>query len=172
MYLHCRRVFPGGQLDPNKLSHFPELDGTMIHDVISDQKGILWIATQSGLVKFDGNDYIRFHPDTEDTTTIGTILTFKLYEDVEGNIWIGFMDDIYKYNPYSKSFKRFPFEHLVDFPEYGQPSVYTIAPGSHRRIYFGIASFICAKVNNAMVYYDTKNNQYNYLDIIKSWRKN
>jgi len=74
------------QLDPNKLSHFPELDGNLIHDIISDRMGVLWIATQSGLVKFDGNEYTRFHPDENDSTTIGTILTHRLFEDAKGNI--------------------------------------------------------------------------------------
>ena len=82
-----------GQLDPGKLSHFPELDGTLIHDIISDRMGVLWIATQSGLVKFDGNNYTRYHPDANDTATIGTILTTQLYEDPKGNIWIGCMDN-------------------------------------------------------------------------------
>ncbi len=147
------------QLDPKKLTHFPELDGTMIHDVISDQYGVLWIATQSGLVTFDGNDYTRYHPDKEDSTTMGTILTFKLYEDPNGFIWIGCMDAIYQYNPVTKLFKRFPFDHLINFPEYGQPSVYTIAPGSQGRIYFGISSFIGAEGSDALVYYDKNEGQ-------------
>jgi len=148
-----------GQLDPNKLTHFSELDGTMIHDVISDRMGVLWIATQSGLVKFDGNDYTRFHPDINDTTTMGTILTFRLYEDPKGNIWIGCMDNIYKYNPDTKSFKSYNFSSLTEFPKYGQSSVYSISPDNQGRIYFGLGSFIGAEGNHSMVYYNEQDDQ-------------
>ena len=161
-----------GQLDPNKLTHFSELDGTMIHDVISDRMGVLWIATQSGLVKFDGNDYTRFHPDKNDSTTIGTILTFKLFADASGNIWIGCMDAVYKYNSETKSFKQFSFYNLVSFQEYRQPAVYSISPDNHGRINFGIVSFIGAEVNNAMVYYDTKNNQLQLFGYHQKLEKN
>lgn len=38
------------QLDPNKLNHFPELDGTMIHDVIpKGHGGELTVSTIDGL---------------------------------------------------------------------------------------------------------------------------
>ena len=147
------------QLDPNKLTHFPELDGTMIHDVITDRMGVLWIATQSGLVKFDGHNYTRFHPDVNDTTTMGTILTLKLYEDPKGNIWIGCMFNIYRYNPNTKSFRSYDFTNIIEVSGYGQPSVYTISADNHGRIYFGIGSFIGADINHSMVYYDENEDQ-------------
>ena len=69
-------TFPAfSQLDPNKLTHFSEMDGNIIYDVMPDRMGNIWMATQSGLVKFDGYEYTRFHPDPNDTTTISTILT-------------------------------------------------------------------------------------------------
>jgi signal transduction histidine kinase/ligand-binding sensor domain-containing protein len=153
------------QLDPHKVTHFPELDGTLIHDIISDRKGVIWIATQSGLVKFDGYDYKRYYPDENDSLTIGTILTSQLYEDNEGNIWIGCMDEIYKHNPVTGSFKRYNYTSLVGYPEWGQPIVNTIYGDFEGRIYFGIVSFNNVDGKNALVYYDNEE------DTMKSFEK-
>jgi len=69
-----------GQLDPNKLTHYNELDGTIVYDVLPDRMGNIWIATQGGLVLYNGYDYKRFHPDQNDSTTMGSLLTYKLHE--------------------------------------------------------------------------------------------
>jgi ligand-binding sensor domain-containing protein len=142
------------QLDPNKLTHFPELDGNLIHDIITDQEGVVWIATQSGLITFDGYEYKRYHPIVGDTTTIGTVLTTQLYLDDHGNIWVGCMYDLYKFNPKTRSFKRYPHTHLTDFHESRQPVISSISTDNNGRIYFGVVSFNGGNCTNGLIYYD------------------
>jgi signal transduction histidine kinase/ligand-binding sensor domain-containing protein len=146
------------QLNPNKLTHFDELNGTQIYDILSDRMGNIWIATQSGLVKFDGYEYTRYHPDLNDPTTMGELLTYSLLEDRNGFLWIGCMNGIYRYNPNTKLFKRYLFEHLVGFQDYAQAGISRIIEDNDGRIYFGVDSNIQTGTE-ALIYYDEADDQ-------------
>jgi len=146
------------QLNPDNLTHLDELDGTQIYDILPDRMGNIWIATQSGLVKFDGYDYTRYHPDLNDSTTMGELLTYSLLEDRNGYLWIGCMNAIYKYHPSSKILKRYLFNHLVGFPDYSTAGVAQIADDQNGRIYFGINSNNYTGTD-ALVYYDEAENR-------------
>lgn len=148
-----------GQLDPNKLTHYNELDGTIVYDVLPDRMGNIWIATQGGLVLYNGYDYKRFHPDQNDSTTMGSLLTYKLHEDQNGHIWIGSLYSIFEYNPDTRSFKKHPFRILTDFPEYSQPIISSITPDGQGRIYFGISSNLGIEATHTLIYFDTKENE-------------
>nr|NQU89373.1 hypothetical protein [Bacteroidota bacterium] len=146
------------QLDPNKITHFDEFNGTQIYDILPDRMGNIWIATQSGLVKFNGYEYTRYHPDLNDPTTMGELLTYSLYEDPNGNLWIGCMNGIYLYDAITKLFKRYLFEPLIGFQDFALAGVFAIAGDHQGRIYFGIDSNIQTG-DHALVYYDPADDQ-------------
>jgi len=142
------------QLDPEKLMQFDELKGTPIRDILPDREGNIWIATQSGLIKFDGYNYTRYHPDLNDSTTMGELLTYTLFEDRQGHIWIGGQGAVYRYNPKFDSFTRFLFQNLTGI-EPGNPSNITdIASNNRGRIYFGVVSQYEEDVTTGLFYYD------------------
>ncbi len=143
-----------GQLNPNMLKHYDELKGTVIYDVLPDRKGNIWIATQSGLVKYDGYEYIRYHPDLNDSTTIGAILTYSLHEDIKGNIWIGCLDYVFKYDPATKLFSTYPLPFETGFPAHSQSTVAAISEDLEGKIYFGLISQLGFDGTSSLVYYD------------------
>jgi sensor histidine kinase YesM len=53
------------------------------YDVFADSKGFIWIGTDRGLVRFDGNDFEIF--TTEDGLTDNTV--FRCWEDAKNRIW-------------------------------------------------------------------------------------
>lgn len=55
------------------------------YDVFQDSKGFIWIGTDNGVVRFDGNKFETF--TTQDGLTDNTI--FKITEDHLGRIWFG-----------------------------------------------------------------------------------
>ncbi|MCB2219045.1 MAG: hypothetical protein KQI35_01530 [Bacteroidetes bacterium] len=146
------------QLDVEKLIQFDELKGTPIRDILPDREGNIWIATQSGLVKFDGYKFTRFHPDPTDTTTMGELLTYVLYEDRDGNIWIGSQDAVYRYNPEYSSFKRFTYRELLGMRDGYMANILTIADNNRGRIYFGAYTQILDEQDDyrskGLFYYD------------------
>jgi signal transduction histidine kinase/ligand-binding sensor domain-containing protein len=147
------------QLNPNNLTVYSDLEGAAINDVLTDREGNVWMATQNGLVKYDGYEYKRFYPDPNDSTTLGSILNYRLFEDRKGNIWISSMDLLSEYNPLTKSFKNYTFSQLTDFPIYSQTAISTISSDPNGRLYFGVASFLGIEANHALIYKDENSPQ-------------
>jgi signal transduction histidine kinase/ligand-binding sensor domain-containing protein len=142
------------QLNYNNLSHYNELDGTIIYDILPDHLGNIWLATQNGLVRYNGYEFRRFFSDPNDTTTISNILTFSLLEDKNNHIWVGSMDVINEYNPLTRSFRHYSIVHLIDFPKSSQPGVVSMVEDKRGRIYFGVTSATTAVISHALLYKD------------------
>ena len=158
------------QLNPVNLKQIPETEGAEIFDVLADRSGNIWMATYNGLIRYDGYEIKRFHPDPNDSTTIAGMLTFSLFEDSSGKIWIGCMDNVSVYNPETKSFINYSFSSLTDFPDYSQQLAWTISEDNNGRIYFGIISNIGVTASHALVFFDEKESalrRFEYPDSLK-----
>ena len=80
---------PGLRFD--SLHRFSIEDGlphTRIYDVLQDRRGFLWIATQNGLVRFDGYEFRVFEHLREAPGSLAENYIHDLYEDAEGHLWI------------------------------------------------------------------------------------
>ncbi|CAM2011144.1 sensor histidine kinase [Acanthopleuribacter pedis] len=61
-----------------------------VTDAMLDQDGFLWVATQNGLARFDGHEFVNFYQRdgiVRDVFTDGYMVC--LFQDREGVIWIG-----------------------------------------------------------------------------------
>jgi signal transduction histidine kinase/ligand-binding sensor domain-containing protein len=56
--------------------------------VVQTRDGYLWLATYDGLVRFDGVTFTRF--DSSTTPEMHSTRVTGLFEDKEGNLWIGY----------------------------------------------------------------------------------
>jgi diguanylate cyclase (GGDEF)-like protein len=87
---------PAGALEPDKPFHrffsqewsvesgLPQITAL---DLVEDRDGYLWVATQGGLARFDGQ---RFSVHTlADTPALHTNLMFRLWLDRDGRLWVG-----------------------------------------------------------------------------------
>ena len=82
------------------------------NDLLRDKSGFVWIATQDGLNRYDGNEFKHFKYAESDSTTISGNLTNKLLEDAKGNIWVGTIGNgLNYYNPTLDVFYRVKLEH-------------------------------------------------------------
>jgi ligand-binding sensor domain-containing protein/two-component sensor histidine kinase len=57
-----------------------------VHQVIQTRDGFIWLATDGGLVRFDGIEFVVF--DTRNTPAIKSNQIRNLTEDQQGNLWI------------------------------------------------------------------------------------
>src|SRR5574339_565162 len=71
---------------------------TNITSVIQDITGFLWFSTNSGIEKYDGYNFTPFINNPDDTNSIDNAFVNTLYEDREGNIWIGNRHGLDKFN--------------------------------------------------------------------------
>ncbi len=64
---------------------YPELEGDIIAKIIFDKRNNAWIATEHGLLKIS-NGHSKMYTEKDG---LSSFRTQTVYEDYEGNIWIG-----------------------------------------------------------------------------------
>jgi signal transduction histidine kinase/ligand-binding sensor domain-containing protein len=62
------------------------LPQSTVNDIIQSQDGYIWIATNGGLVRFDGNSFTTY--DRSNTPKMRFDRIIKLYEDRNGILWV------------------------------------------------------------------------------------
>lgn len=96
-----------------KFKYYQVQDGlstNTIQDIIQDTQGYMWIATENGLNRFDGHEFIHYRNLPHDSSSIKHNYVYTLFEDNKGEIWIGTEIDISVYSPYKNSFKSFQIQ--------------------------------------------------------------
>jgi signal transduction histidine kinase/ligand-binding sensor domain-containing protein len=58
--------------------------------IIQDSKGFIWIGTQDGLNKYDGQSFTIYNSDPLDTNSMSDNFIQDITEDEEGILWIGY----------------------------------------------------------------------------------
>ncbi len=87
------------------------LSNSTVNYIFQDSNGFLWISTNDGLNKYDGNNIKVFKNDPNDSTTIPTNDCYAIAEDAEGFIWIGVSNNtIAKFDPKNETFQRYYIE--------------------------------------------------------------
>ena len=96
--------------------YYTEKDGLSSKDincVITDHDGFIWVATSSGLNRFDGNTFKTFYNNPTDSNSIADNNVQKLFTDIAGRLWIGTNAGISLYHPVSNSFSNYSPDTLV-----------------------------------------------------------
>jgi signal transduction histidine kinase/ligand-binding sensor domain-containing protein len=68
-----------------------------VHAILQTRDGFLWLATEGGLVRCDGQDLLTF--DTANTPQLHSNLINALAEDDRGNLWIGTVEGLLELAP-------------------------------------------------------------------------
>jgi signal transduction histidine kinase/ligand-binding sensor domain-containing protein/DNA-binding response OmpR family regulator len=82
------------------------LSNSLINQVYQDKKGFIWIATENGLNKFDGNKFIVYKKIQGDSTSLKNNYVRTLFEDNSGNFWIGCIDGLMRYDRNFDTFRE------------------------------------------------------------------
>jgi ligand-binding sensor domain-containing protein/signal transduction histidine kinase/CheY-like chemotaxis protein len=107
--LGLQMVIPQNQISFRQLSVKDGLSQNSAISIAQDSTGYLWIATQDGLNKYDGREFI-IHPfKFVDITKTEYSNLGKIYRDKEGGLWVVPLDkNLYKLNPEKNIFEIFP----------------------------------------------------------------
>ena len=103
------------------------LSNSYIADIIQDGQGFIWIATESGLSRFDGKSFTAYTKNN--SNIVSNELNTLLYDEEENSIWIGSQrDGISIFDCSSQSFTDYTIEeglitndviHLTHAPDGG-----------------------------------------------------
>ena len=84
------------------------LSNNIIHSIIQDKNGFLWIGTQDGLNRYDGYKFKVYKNDPDDSLSISFNRAGRIFEDNQGYIWIlGKNTGVNKFDPKTEAFKLY-----------------------------------------------------------------
>ena len=96
------------------------LSQNTINDMLIDREGLLWIATEAGLNRFDGNQNKQYVGQDNEFADDGI---YTLFEDQSGDLWVStYSSGIYRIDRQTGTSKR-----LINVPYKEQPSWYQYA---------------------------------------------
>lgn len=92
------------------------LSSNNISCVYQDSKGFLWIGTDFGLNKFDGNVFINYYSEINNPNSLSGNHIVDILEDAEGIFWIATKDGgLTRYAPNALKGKQFmQFKHVMN----------------------------------------------------------
>ncbi len=72
------------------LSNENGLPGNMVHKICQDHKGFIWLGTDNGLCKYDGNTVTVYDPSPQDDDRHGlpSKRILNLFEDSQRRLWV------------------------------------------------------------------------------------
>jgi ligand-binding sensor domain-containing protein/signal transduction histidine kinase len=65
------------------------LSQNIVEAIYQGSNGFLWLGTQDGLDRFDGQNFISYNYKIDDSTSLSNNYIKDIVEDTKGNLWIG-----------------------------------------------------------------------------------
>ncbi|WBL23121.1 hybrid sensor histidine kinase/response regulator transcription factor [Zunongwangia sp. HRR-M8] len=107
-----------------RFSHKGVIDGLspgVVNDFYKENKGFLWIATTSGLNRYDGYEFDLYSPKTSNASAIQSRHFRRVFSGPLGNIWCKTPEGINIFDPVSESFTADQTEILNKLGVSGKP---------------------------------------------------
>ena len=87
------------------------LSSSSINKILQDKQGYIWIATDNGLNKFDGEHFTVFRNGDGRKNGLTDNLITALFEDTHKNLWIGTHSGLWSYSPKTEKFTKYPISN-------------------------------------------------------------
>ena len=85
-----------------------ELSNSLVNKIYQDRKGIVWIATEDGLNRYDGAKFTIYRHDKEDKYSLLDDYVHTLFEDSKENLYIGLFKGLQRYDYATNNFIEIP----------------------------------------------------------------
>ncbi|WP_416308226.1 EAL domain-containing protein [Neptunicella sp. SCSIO 80796] len=79
----------------------------IISDIVEDQQGFLWLATEGGLSRFDGYEFKSYLSNSTSPNGIPDKLVLRLHIDTRGVLWVITNSGLYRYNSETDNFNAY-----------------------------------------------------------------
>ena len=89
--LLCTWMLPASARSPMVFEHLGLDDGlsqNTVMDTFQDSRGFMWIATEAGLNRFDGNELVVYSREPGNADAIASDYVWAIDEDADGNLWL------------------------------------------------------------------------------------
>ena len=97
-----------------KFKHLLTTDGLSqnnVFDIVQDHDGFIWIATEDGLNRYDGKNFVHYRKNIENPNSIANNFIRKVFVDTDGVLWVGTAKGLSKYNVVLDNFDNYYHEN-------------------------------------------------------------
>jgi ligand-binding sensor domain-containing protein/signal transduction histidine kinase len=96
------------------------LSQSVVNCLFQDSKGYIWIGTQNGLNRFNGESFDVYSYSPADSFSISNNWIYAIAEDSAGNIWVGTKGGLNKYVRNENRFQRIIYQtgYAYDVTQY------------------------------------------------------
>ena len=91
------------------------LSQSVVNCLFQDSKGFIWIGTQNGLNRFNGETFDVFSYSPSDSNSISDNWIYAIAEDSSGDLWIGTKGGLNRYLRTQNKFKRIAYQTSFNF---------------------------------------------------------
>jgi diguanylate cyclase (GGDEF)-like protein/PAS domain S-box-containing protein len=83
------------------------LSQNYVYSVAQDQQGFIWIATQDGLNRYDGENVVQYRHNSNKLNSIPHNFIRKVFVDDKNTLWVGTQHGLSRYNRVTDSFENY-----------------------------------------------------------------
>ncbi|WP_170309559.1 EAL domain-containing protein [Litorilituus lipolyticus] len=101
------QTIPTGTLKFSHLSSSDGLSSSNVFAISQDAQGYLWIGTEDGLNRYDGQNFKTYRHQATDPHSISANLIRKVFIDSSNTLWVGTQNGLSRYNRELDNFDNF-----------------------------------------------------------------
>ena len=96
------------------------LSQSVVNCIFQDSRGYIWIGTQNGLNRFNGESFEVYSYNPADSGSISNNWIYSIAEDLDGNLWIGTKGGLNEYQVKKNKFRRIAYQtgYTYDVTQY------------------------------------------------------
>ncbi|WP_083690200.1 EAL domain-containing protein [Colwellia sp. UCD-KL20] len=140
------------QLKFKSLTTQDGLSQSYAYGITEDKQGFMWIATQDGLNRYDGKNFIHYKNNMLDKSSIANNFIRKVFIDNTGTIWVGTQNGLSRYIPNTDNFENFYHD---------ENNIATLQDNVIWDIYQDQNNVIWVTTASGIHYYNEKDNSFN-----------
>ena len=91
----------------NKVKKYTARNGLplkVINAITQDQEGLIWLASENGLARFDGNSFKLFKNDPANPNSLSNTHIHSVFTDSEGIVWVCTSKGLNRFDPKTERF--------------------------------------------------------------------
>ncbi|MGF1671348.1 MAG: two-component regulator propeller domain-containing protein [Balneolaceae bacterium] len=128
------------------------LSQSTVNEILQDSRGFLWFATDDGLNRYDGYNFIVYRNKPGDKSSISANMITAILEDQQGNLWVGTNGGgLNRFNRKTETFERF-----LSHPD----SAKTISSNNITALYQDFTGVILIGTNSGLSIYEPANKRF------------
>jgi ligand-binding sensor domain-containing protein/signal transduction histidine kinase len=86
------------------------LSQATVLDILQDRQGFMWFATQDGLNRYDGYDFVVYRKKQTDPNSLSENYVNSIFQDSRDQLWLTTRNGLNRFDPQTNTFTRYLYD--------------------------------------------------------------